>query len=476
MARSLLFLFAVALVVGGCGSSDDDAQNPQARRGQADDSPPSVEAVQARFGALPLEERMSGTVEARNQVVIYPEISAPVETVIAQNGDYVEEGDPLVRLRDDQYQERVRQAEASLRITRADAKSARANLKELRSQLKRTERLAEQDFSSQQQLESLRAQVEQAEAQVERAEAQVEQAQATLDERQADLRRTVVRAPITGQVGNRNVQVGQRVDANTELYTMGDLDVVRVEVPVSDGMLGQIQEGQTARITAPALGDTTLTATISRVSPFISSGSYSAEAEIEVPNPNGLLKAGMFVQVDVAYAESQQATLIPLSALYEDPNTGRRGVFVAPTLGTEIPVETPDAEEGDDPPPLTQPTPTRFREVEILAEGAQTAGVRGIEPGDWVITVGQNLLSTSTDQRVDARVRPMTWSRLMALQRLQDTDLLRRILERQQEMAERRFGDSDTTQADTTQSSAAQEFPRPADSTRRPSSRLHASR
>jgi hypothetical protein len=64
----------------------------------------------------------------------------------------------------------------------------------------------------------------------------------------------------------------------------------------------------------------------------------------------------------------------------------------------------------------------------------------------------------------------------MALQRLQDTDLLRRILERQQEMAERRFGDSDTTQADTTQSSAAQEFPRPADSTRRPSSRLHASR
>jgi hypothetical protein len=70
--------------------------------------------------------------------------------------------------------------------------------------------------------------------------------------------------------------------------------------------------------------------------------------------------------------------------------------------------------------------------------------------------VGQNLLSTSAEERVDARVRPLPWSRLMALQRLQDTDLLRRILERQQRMAERRFGTApDTSRADTTQSSAA---------------------
>lgn len=418
---------------------------------------------------------MSGTVEARNQVTIYPEISARVEEVVAQNGDYVEKGDPLVRLRDDRYQERVRQAEASLQIARAEARSARADLKEVRSQLKRTERLAKQDFESQQQLESLRAQVNQAEAQVKRAEAQVQQAQATLDERQTDLRRTVVRAPITGQVGARNVQVGQRVDSNTQLYTMGDLDVVRVKVPVSGRMLGNIKEGQTARITAPSLGDTTITAEVSRISPFISSDSYSAEAEIRVPNPNGLLKAGMFVKVDVAYAESQKATIVPLSALYEDPTTGKRGVFVAPTLGTEVPVEMPEGKNTDDPPPLTKPTPTQFRQVEILAEGSQTAGIRGVEPGDWVVTVGQNLLSTSADDRVDARVRPMSWSRLIALQRLQDTDLLRRVMKRQQRMAERRFGEQDTAQADTT-ASAAQGRPDAVDSTRSSGSTLHASR
>ena len=135
-----------------------------------------------------------------------------------------------------------------------------------------------------------------------------------------------------------------------------------------------------------------------------------------------------------------------------------------PRLVVEIPAETPDDYNPENPPPLTQPTPTRFRDVEIVAEGQQLAGVRGIEPGAWVVTVGQNLLSTSADERVDARVRPLPWSRLLALQRLQDTDLLRDVLERQQRMAEQRFGDSsDADAADTTQSSTAQQPPTPAD-------------
>lgn len=453
-------LVGFLLLFSGCGSSSGDQGTPPGQGGE-NSTIPSVEAVQARFGALPLEERMSGTVEARNQVAIYPEIDATVEAVEVQTGDHVQKGDPLVRLRDDLYRERVRQAEAALNITRADTKGARANLKELEAQLKRTERLAEQDFESQQQLESLRAQVAQAEAQVEQAEAQVAQAQATLDERQADLRRTVVRAPISGQVGNRNVQVGQRVGSNTRLYTMGDLDSVLIEVAVTDRMLGRVQPGQTARITAPSLGDTVITAEVARMSPFISSESYSAEAEIEVPNPDGLLKSGMFVKVDVAYGESQRATIVPISALYQDPSTGSRGVFVAPTLGTEIPIETPDSYSAENPPPLTQPTPTTFRDVEIVAEGQQTAGVRGIEPGTWIVTVGQNQLSTSAEERVDARVRPIPWSRLMTLQQLQDTDLLHRTLERQQRMAERRFGNADTTQTDTVQSSAGRQSERP---------------
>jgi hypothetical protein len=126
---------------------------------------------------------------------------------------------------------------------------------------------------------------------------------------------------------------------------------------------------------------------------------------------------------------------------------------VAPTLGSEVSVEPPDSYDEQDPPPLTNPTPTTFRQVDVRAEGAQTAGVRGIEPGDWVVTVGQNLLSTTGEERVDARVRPLPWSRLLSLQRMQDTDLLRRFMNRQQRLAEQRFGNGDSTETDTTVSS-----------------------
>ena len=454
MTRLTALLFTVALLFTGCGSSGEE-DGSQRRRGGSDNSTPSVEAVQARDGTLPLEERMSGTVRARNQVAIYPELSEPVVAVEAQTGDYVKAGDALVRLRRETYEQQVRQAKASVRTAKAEADGAEARLRELEAQLKRTERLAEQDFESEQQLESLRAQVEQAKASYEQAQAQVEQAEATLEERKTALQQTVVRAPISGYVGQRNVEVGQRVDPSTRLYVMGDLDAVKVRVEVTDRMFGRIQPGQTARIHVPQK-DTVLAASVTRMSPFLSDESYSAEAEIEVPNEDRILNPGMFVEVDVAYGESQRATIVPLSALYEDPATDTRGVFVAPTLGTEIPVDVPDSFDEDDPPPLTPPTPTTFREVEILAEGRQTAGVRGIEPGDWVVTVGQNLLANDTGERVDARVRPLPWSRLLSLQRLQDTDLLNRVLKRQQRLAKQRFGD-DSAPDDTSQSSTTQE-------------------
>jgi RND family efflux transporter MFP subunit len=402
---------------------------------------------------------MSGTVRALNQVAIYPEVSGPVVAVEAQTGDYVEAGAPLVRLQDDAYRERVRQAEAALRIAQADAQGAEADVQEARAQLRRTEQLAEQQFESEQQLEALRAQVQRAEADLARTQAQVDQAQATLDERQTDLRRTVVRAPISGYVGQRNAEVGQRADANTRLYTMGNLDSVKVLVRVTDRMFGKVQTGQTARIRT---GDSVLTASVTRMSPFLSDESYSAEAEIEVSNDGRLLNPGMFVDVDVAYGESQQATIVPMSALYEDPDTGERGIFVAPTLGTEVPIETPDSYDPENLPPLSQPTPTEFRQVEILAEGQQTAGVRGVDPGSWVVTVGQNLLNSSSDERIDARVRPMPWSRLVALQRLQDTDLLYRFLERQQRVADQRFGQQDSTSTDTATNSAESPGPQSA--------------
>ncbi len=118
-----------------------------------------------------------------------------------------------------------------------------------------------------------------------------------------------------------------------QFVTIGDMSEVRVEIALTQEMLPNVSVGQTARITIPSRGDTVLTGQLVRISPFPVEGTYSAEAEIDVPNPEGLLRPGMFVTAEILYGESEQATLVPNSALYENPTTGQQGIYMAPSLG-----------------------------------------------------------------------------------------------------------------------------------------------
>jgi RND family efflux transporter MFP subunit len=390
---------------------------------------PAVEAIQARYGSLPLSERLSGTVIAQNQVALYPEIAGNVSQVHVQNGEAVQKGDPIVSLEDNQYQEQVDQAMATLRINQARLKQAEAQYQELEAEYRRTKQLSDQNLSSALEIETLEAQMSSAEADVELAEAQLEQAQSNLQEQKEVLSRTVIRAPITGSVGQRNAEVGMQVSSSNRLFTIGDLENLRVEVILTENMLDEVEIGQTARIyVGSAQGQEAIDAKLSRISPFLNNVTRSTEAEIDVSNDQNKLRPGMFVPVDILYGESSQATLIPTSALYTDPNTGEEGVYVATSLGTEIqPAEQVDP---DNPPPLTEPTDVEFQEVEVIAEGRFQVGIEGIESGSWIVTIGQDLLSGSTMGQ--ARVRTSSWERILTLQGLQRQDLLQQVLNQNQ--------------------------------------------
>lgn len=448
-------MLLVLLSLGWVSCSD---KNNSDSRQRPDASVAAVEVVKAQYGSLPLRYRLSGTVKAANQVAIYPELAANVMDVAVQTGDRVRAGDPLVYLRDTQLREQVQQADASLGVARAEQRRAEATLGELESRLTRARQLAAQKFQSAQELESLTAQVEAASAALEQASAHVTQAAAVLNERQDALERTVVRAPVSGSVGRRNVEIGMRVDQGTQLFMIGSLDLMRVEVAVPDEMVSRIKAGQTALLGSPALGDSTIHAKVSRVSPFLQPGSFSAAAEIDVANAGGLLLPGMFVTVDILYGESDQATLVPTSALWEDPTTGILGVVVAPSLGFEIPVEDPQAFDNEDPPPLLEATPMAFHPVEVLARGGDAVGIRGADAGSWVVVVGQHLLEGIANERVSARARLIPWARVTSLQDLQDEDLLRQFMAKQQRMSKEIFdspASTDSTPAPASGASAS---------------------
>lgn len=412
----------LALGLGaGCGLGDD--------AGEAPEPAPAVEAVPARRGTLPLEERMNGVVRADNQIAVRPEIEAPILAVLVRNGMAVEKGQPLVRLEGDALREQLRQAEANLELALAAGQEARARVAEVEAQVVRTRVLAREDLVSTMDLEMQEAQLNAARASGAQAAARVSQARATVEERRSALGKTVVRAPVAGLVGQRNAEVGMLVGPDDVLFVLGDVDDLVIEVPLTEEMLGYIRTGQPVRISSPALGRNAVSATLTRISPFLEAESFSTTGEIDVTNDQGRMRPGMFVTVDVLYGQSEQATLVPASALWEDPRTGVRGVFVADGRGLAEPAaaarKIPE-----------EPRKVELRPVEVLAEGRATVGVRGVRPGEWVVIVGQHLLARDGEKA--ARVRPTTWERVLELQGLQREDLLQSFLDTQQEWARTR--------------------------------------
>lgn len=315
-----LLLISMAMLTLSC----DNGSGTMVRN-SAEERIPAVEAVEARYGSLPLTERLNGVVKAKNQIQIYPEISAAVTDVPVHNGDLVRKGQPLVFLRDREFQERLKQSKAYYQIALAQAKQAQARNNEIRAQLKRTESLAEKELASLSELEAIQSQAIAAEANLELAEARVEEALANVEESESQLAETIIRAPVSGSVGNRNVEVGMLVSPNTRLFTLGQLENLEVEVILTDRMLNYIEIGQRSEIASDVLSNDALEAPLSRISPFLNPVTHSTTAEINLANPERTMKPGMFVTVDIFYGESENATLVPLSALYENPGSGETG-------------------------------------------------------------------------------------------------------------------------------------------------------
>lgn len=425
-------LLAVTAACGGGGDQGSQQDGPDAGPAAGQEAPtPAVEVVEAQEGTLPLRERLTGTVRAAGQVIVSPQASGTIVEIMARNGERVEEGDALVRIRSETERAQVGQARANLQDARAQAKSAKAELASLRAQFKRTRALARDSLVSQETLETQRAQLEAARASYQQAQAQVEAARATVEQQEEALDQMTVRAPIDGRLGQRNAEVGMRVSPQTALFTMGRLENMQVEVPVPQDLLVDIEAGQPVEVRSESLQDTVVEASISRISPFLESGSFSGQVEIDVSNHAGLFLPGMFVTVDVLHGSTETTTLVPRSALFARPGSGERGLYVVDLGDTQLRLA-----EGDSVGSLTSPVETRFRTAELTAEGSQVVGLENVDPGTWVVVIGQHLLEDQgTGGVASARIRPVGWERIVDLQQLQRQDFVQQFLEKQQRLA-----------------------------------------
>jgi RND family efflux transporter MFP subunit len=379
---------------------------------------------------LPLEERLAGSVVARNQTEIYAEVSGRIVEVLANDGDRVEAGTPLVRLRATEFEEQLLQAEAGLRVAEARVKQAEANSTRAQAALKRMETIVERNLGSAAELETAQAEALSAEAELLLMQAERQQAASLVEERRSALGETTIRAPITGIVGGRDAEIGQLATTSTPLFVIGDPGSMRVTITLTQRMLGYIETGTPVSIVSDVAPERPLAAEISRISPFLHPVTRTTNAEIDVEEHGAQLRPGMFVSVDVLYGQSEVAALVPNNAIYTDAREGREGVWLARVDEANAPLEPGSGDVPRDELDPSGPVSVEFVPIEVVARGRLAAAVTGVEPGQWVVTVGHELLSRNDTGK--AVIQPTPWEHIMRLQQMQTRDLLD-LIERKQE-------------------------------------------
>jgi RND family efflux transporter MFP subunit len=429
----ILLATALSFLITACSDNAGQTQSGGFGRNSGQGNIPAVEAVSAIRGTLPLEERVTGRAIARNQTEIYAEVSGPILEVFVENGDVVKAGDPLVRLRDSEFRERYQQAMSGLAIAEAQTRQAKAALELAQSQQNRVASLKDRGLETTANLDTSNSQVTIAHADLDLRMAQENQARSLVDERMLQLENATIKAPISGTVGQRSAEIGQLANTGSRLFVIGDLSEVRVEVLLSERMLGYIREGVSVNVYSDSWGDSVIPSVITRISPFLDTNTMRTQAFIEIDNLEGLLRPGMFVTVDILYGESEESILIPNSALSRHPRTGIEGVYV---MGQESELDAGHVLSLDEPEGtglIANPRPVEFRPVSVVASGRMATAVSGIRAGDVVVTVGQNLLEGGVEE---AKPRLLPWEHMMHLQTLQSNDMFKIIDQNRQSLTE----------------------------------------
>jgi membrane fusion protein (multidrug efflux system) len=276
----------LALGAGGFfyHQSRPDGEAEAAVGREPDAVPVKIAAVEA--GTLRERIEAVGSTLARQAVDIVPLTSGRIAVIAFSPGDRVEAGEVLVRLDDEAERAAVAEAEASLREAELALERAK----------------------------KLRANNTVAQATVDELQAAYLGASARVDGARKRLADRTVKAPFTGVVGMRRVDVGARVDDDTVLATFDDLSEVEIEFSVPEIFFGRVRLGQPAAAMSTAFPGRTFSGRIATIDTRIGQISRAFRVRAVLPNPDLVLPAGMFMHIEVVL-EERPALLIPEEAV-----------------------------------------------------------------------------------------------------------------------------------------------------------------
>jgi HlyD family secretion protein len=278
-------------------------------------------------GGLTVSVTATGTLEARNVVVVGSEVSGRIKRLLVTDNARVVKGQPLVQIDPEILAAQLEQARASREQAAAQLRQARATQRETARIRTRDQELYTRGVVAEQELDSSIAAAERAEAAVSLAAAILRQAVATEHVAATNLTKTEVRSPIDGIVLSHSVEEGQTVVAAFQtpvLFSIAeDLRELELSVDVDEADIGRVREGERATFTVAAYADRKFEATVTTVhnASRVVDRVVSYEAELAVDNRDLALRPGMTATAEIIVEHVVDELIVPSLALrFTPPN------------------------------------------------------------------------------------------------------------------------------------------------------------
>jgi membrane fusion protein (multidrug efflux system) len=272
------------------GKEDEDADD----KAEGEDEEKKEEAVPVEVAELdlgPIESvlRFSSNLEAEEQVKVFSEAKRLVKELLVEEGDRVRRGQLLLRLQDDEQRSNLAKTESQL------AKAER--------EYERQQRLFAQELVSEQQYND--------------ATYDFNQRKIALADVQRELGYTEVRAPISGTISGRLVNLGDQVQIGQHLFDIVDFDSIVARIYVPEEHLDALRKGLAARISSQVADGRSYTGEVDRIAPIVDPKSGTVKVTVDVGAQAGL-RPGMYVDVELVMATRDDAVLLPKRALVYD--------------------------------------------------------------------------------------------------------------------------------------------------------------
>jgi membrane fusion protein (multidrug efflux system) len=232
-----------------------------------------------------------GSISAVQGAVVSTELGGIVSEVKFQNGGVAKKGDVLISL--DTSSE-----EAQLRSAEADLELAQSNLQRARD-------LANRKVISKSELDA--------------AESAFSQKKATVDNMRSMVGKKEVRAPFDGQLGIRQVNVGQMINAGQQVVALTSLDPVYVDFALPQQELSKLSNGSEVHVHTDAVGGREFTGKLTAINSMVDAVTRNVSLQATLQNPDHVLRPGMFAKVDVVLPEKHKTLVVPGSAISYAP-------------------------------------------------------------------------------------------------------------------------------------------------------------